>query len=108
MSNRQLFFAIAGLSLAAVGLLALWFPVYLDQYDQYGIQITCGRGLTTDLTEAEGDGQVPQCGTALLIRRAWAIPATVAGVLLFAAFLAAWVHGGQPEGPRENDKASPA
>ncbi len=80
MSNRQFALVIVGVVLVVVGLLALWFPVYLDHYDQFGMQITCGRGFSSDLTRAaDGDGLVAQCGSALLIRRAWAIPVAVLG-----------------------------
>ena len=95
MSNRQLYLAIVGALLVVVGLLALWFPVYLSQYDHYGIQIACGRGFSADLsqaTEANGNGLVAQCGTALLLRRLWAIPAAVLGWLILAGVLATWVH----------------
>lgn len=95
MSNRQLYLGIVGALLVVVGLLALWFPVYLSQYDQYGIQIACGRGFSADLSqaaEAGGGGVVAQCGTALLLRRLWAIPAAVLGWLILAGMLAIWVH----------------
>jgi hypothetical protein len=41
-----------GAVLIVVGLLALWFPVYLSQYDQYGMQISCGRGFSANLSQA--------------------------------------------------------
>ena len=88
MSNRQLYLGIVGALLVVVGLLALWFPVYLSQYDQYGIQIACGRGFSADLSQAadaNGNGLVAQCGTALLLRRLWAIPAAIMGWLILAA-----------------------
>jgi hypothetical protein len=79
-----------------VGLLALWFPVYLSQYDHYGMQIVCGRGFSADLSQAAGagggNGLVSQCDTALLLRRLWAIPAVVLGWLILAGLAAAWVH----------------
>ena len=95
MSNRQLIVAIVGALLLVVGLLALWFPVYLSQYDQYGVQIACGRGFSSKLSqaaEANGDGLVAQCGTALLLRRIWAIPAAVLGWLILTGLVAIWAH----------------
>jgi hypothetical protein len=95
VSNRALFLGIAGALLVTVGLLALWFPVYLDQYDQYGMQISCGRGFSANLSQAadaNGDGLVAQCSTALLLRRIWAIPAAVLGWVLLAVIVAVWVH----------------
>jgi hypothetical protein len=95
VSNRALFLGIAGALLVVVGLLALWFPVYLSQYDQYGIQISCGRGFSANMSQAadaNGDGLVAQCGTALLLRRIWAIPAAVLGWLILTAQIASWLH----------------
>lgn len=75
-----MFIGITGLLLAVIGLMALWFPVYLDQYDAYGIKVTCGSGWRSNLTQAlYADGNdntqalVTRCDTALLVRRAWAI-----------------------------------
>jgi hypothetical protein len=84
-----------GIALVVVGLLALWFPVYLSQYDQYGVQISCGRGFGGNLSQAADNHAgdlVAQCGTALLIRRAWAIPTTVIGWVLLTVIVAIWVH----------------
>jgi hypothetical protein len=95
VSNRALFLGIAGAVLVVVGLLALWFPVYLSQYDQYGMQISCGRGFSANLSQAadaNGDGLVAQCGTALLLRRIWAIPAAVLGWLILTGLIATWLH----------------
>jgi hypothetical protein len=95
VSNRQLFLGVVGVLLVVVGLLALWFPVYLSQYDQYGMQIGCGRGFSANLsqaTEANGGGLVAQCGTALLLRRIWAIPTAVVGWLILTGLIAIWVH----------------
>ncbi|MFZ0902737.1 MAG: hypothetical protein WAN71_02410 [Mycobacterium sp.] len=95
MSNRQLFLGIAGALLMVIGLLALWFPVYLSQYDQYGMQIACGSGFSANLSQAadaNGDGLVAQCGTALLLRRIWAIPVLVLGWLILTVLIASWVR----------------
>jgi hypothetical protein len=95
VSNRQLYLGIVAAALVVIGLLALWFPVYLSQYDQYGMQIVCGRGFSADLSQAasaKGNGLVSQCGTALLLRRLWAIPAVVVGWLILVGVVAVWVH----------------
>lgn len=95
MSNRQLFLGIAGALLVVIGLLALWFPVYLNQYDPYGMQIACGSGFSANLSQAadtNGDGLVAQCGTALLLRRIWAIPVVVLGWLILTGLIASWVR----------------
>ena len=84
-----------GVVLIVTGLLALWFPVYLSQYDQYGMQIRCGRGFSASLShaaETNGADLVAKCGTALLIRRTWAIPITVIRWGLLTVILAIWVH----------------
>ncbi|MGA8544769.1 MAG: hypothetical protein WB785_05895 [Mycobacterium sp.] len=98
MSNRQIVLVTAGALLVVLGLMALWWPVYLNHYDQFGMQIACGRGFSSNLAQAAdagGDGLVVQCGTALLIRRTWAIPITVVGWLLLTGLLATWVHNSQ-------------
>nr|WP_234794226.1 hypothetical protein [Mycolicibacterium flavescens] len=76
------------------GLLAMNFPVFLDDYDQYGWQIKCGTGYLTDLTQAAAAGgdvnYVDQCESALLVRRMWTMPLTViSGTILLAVLVAA-------------------
>ena len=60
----------------------LWFPVYLDQYDLYGVKVACGNGFSSNLNQAAQANLVTNCDTALLVRRAWAIPAVAFGWLL--------------------------
>lgn len=106
MSNRQVVLGFVGIALIATGLLALWFPVYLSQYDHYGMQISCGRGFGASLAQAgdvDGAGFVTKCGTALLIRRTWAIPSTVIGCALLAVVLAAWVRA-KPDAEEESTR----
>lgn len=105
MNRRQMFIGITGLLLAVIGLMALWFPVYLDQYDAYGIKVTCGSGWRSNLTQvlyADGNDNtqalVTRCDTALLVRRAWAIPSVALGWLLVTGFLVMWVHNDQHQG----------
>lgn len=97
MSHRQIYVAIVGLLLAFVGLAALWFPVYLDQYDAYGIKISRGNGIGFQLAHISHDvnASTAGCGKALLIRRAWAIPTVALGWLLLTWAAIMWVHNGQ-------------
>ena len=105
MSNRQFVVVTAGALLAVVGLLALRWPIYLNHYDQFGMQINCGMGFNSNLAQAadaDGGGLVAQCGTALLIRRAWAIAITVVGWLLLTGLVVTWVHNS----PQADEEAS--
>jgi hypothetical protein len=93
--QRHTLLGIAGLTLALVGLAALWLPVYLDQYDIYGIKVNCGNGFSSHVSQslrANCGELVDECHTALLTRRARAIPAVVIGWLLVAGFLFGWVR----------------
>jgi hypothetical protein len=95
MSNRQVVLGVVGAALIVAGLLALWFPVHLSQYDQWGMQISCGRGFNASLSrasEVKDPGLLGQCGTALLLRRLWAIPAAVIGWVLLTVIVAIWVR----------------
>lgn len=95
MKNRHLLLGIAGALLVVIGVMALWWPVFLDTYDQFGMQIGCGRGYNANWSQAAdagGDGLVAQCGTALLIRRAWAIPTAIVGWVILTALVAGWLH----------------
>lgn len=97
MVNRGSLVVFAALVFLAGGLLALRFPVFIEDYDQFGWQVKCGSGFATDLTQASsaekkptghkagagapGTDYVGQCNDALMTRRAWAIPAAVIGGL---------------------------
>jgi hypothetical protein len=92
MSNRRFFVLVAGVALLVGGLLALRFPVFLPDFDQWGFQINCGSGFRIALTQAAtadsaGTHFVDQCHTAVAMRRAWAIPLTATGALLLGALL---------------------
>lgn len=106
MSNRQVMLGIVGAALIAAGLTALWFPVHLDQYDRWGMQISCGRGFSASVpppSEAYGADYSGQCGSALLLRRLWAIPAAVAGWAIVMLIAAAWVRSA-PDNPEESTR----
>jgi len=89
-----------GVALVGLGLVALHFPVYLDAYDQWGWQITCGTGYTTNLMQAEIANQafpqanfVDQCQSALVVRRSWSIPIAVVGWLILSGLaITLWRH----------------
>lgn len=95
MSHRQFYLGIAGVLLVLIGLAALWFPVYLNQYDVYGIKVNCGNGLGFQLAQAPGAAQAgtSQCGSALLIRRLWAIPTVAIGWVLICWVAVTWMRG---------------
>jgi hypothetical protein len=92
MSNRRFLALAAGILLLAIGLLALRFPVFLSDFDEWGFQINCGSGFVNSFTQAGvadsgGTHFVGQCHTAVAMRRAWAIPATAGGALLLGGLL---------------------
>lgn len=92
MSNERFLTLIAGVLLMTVGLLALRFPVFLPDFDQWGFQINCGSGFQSSLTQAgiadaAGTHFVDQCHTAIAMRRAWTIPLVATGALLVSALL---------------------
>lgn len=100
MVNRGALVVFAAVVLLAGGLFALRFPVFIDAYDQFGWQVKCGSGFTTDLTQASNAQNRPtrettradvartpdrnyvsKCDHALTIRRVWAVPAAALGGL---------------------------
>ncbi len=96
MEHRHHRLAYTGIIAAVVlglALFALNFPVFLDDYDQYGWQIKCGTGYLSELSQAAaavgGKNYVDACETALLIRRAWTYPLAVAGGIVLLAVLVA-------------------
>ena len=106
MSNRQLMLGILGAALIVAGLSAMWLPVHLGQYDRWGMQVSCGRGFSASVPEpadSYGADYAGQCGSAVLVRRLWAIPAAVAGWVLVMLTAAIWVRG-TPENPEESTR----
>lgn len=106
MSNRRVALGFVGIALIVAGLLALWFPVHLNQYDLWGMQISCGRGFNASLSQgpaAKDAAFAGHCGSALLLRRLWAIPATVIGLLLVTITAAIWVRSA-PDEPEESTR----
>jgi hypothetical protein len=100
MTNRGWLILCVGGALVTVGLLALNFPVFLDGWDEWGVQIKCGTGYITNLDQAQFASRAAphshfgeQCQRALGMRRAWAIPVAVAGwILLSGMAVALWRH----------------
>jgi hypothetical protein len=103
MSNQRFFTLVAGAVLLVGGLIALRFPVFLPDFDQWGFQINCGSGFQSSSTQvgiadSAGTNFVDQCHTAIAMRRAWTIPLAVAGALLLSALLVRPPSTGQPAG----------
>lgn len=92
MSRRQLYLGILGLIIGLIGLAAMLIPVYLDQFDMYGIQVTCGNGLSSHLRGETSAALASRCGSALLERRLWAIPTLAAGWMIVTWFVVAWAR----------------
>lgn len=91
--HRLAYTGIIAAVVLGIGLFALNFPVFLDDFDQYGWQIKCGTGYFADLTQAaQAVGEknyVDDCETALLLRRAWTFPLVVLGGTVLLATLVA-------------------
>jgi len=92
MSTPRLLILMTGVLLLVGGLLALRFPVFLSDFDQWGFQINCGSGFGSDLTQAgtadaAGTHFVGRCHAAIATRRAWTVPVVVAGALLLSTLL---------------------
>jgi hypothetical protein len=91
MTNKGLLIAALAVLLLGGGLLALNFPVFLDHFDQYGMQVECGTGYFSNMTQASvantsghAVNYVDECNSALAIRRAWSIPMVAIGLLIIA------------------------
>ena len=101
MSTPRLLILVSGVLLLVGGLLALRFPVFLTDFDQWGFQINCGSGFGSDWTQAAtadsaGTRFVQQCHAAIAMRRAWAVPVAAAGALLLSALLLTPTRGHSP------------
>ncbi|OLT94144.1 hypothetical protein [Mycobacterium syngnathidarum] len=89
MSFRAVYIGIAAAVVFLIGLYLLSLPVYLDDFDQFGMQIPCGSGYSAHLVQANAAGQeyVDKCGSALTMRRLWTIPIVAIGALALIAVL---------------------
>src|SRR5260370_38270960 len=87
MSNQRLVIVAVGVLLVMGGLLALRFPVFLGDFDQWGFQINCGSGFQSALTQAviadsAGTHFVYRCPTTPAVRPRWTIPTPGTGPAL--------------------------
>jgi hypothetical protein len=90
---------------ALLGFAGLFFPVSLDEFDHWGVQIHCGTGFAADLDQADvQDGYtssqgiqhdaapvgraVDECSKSVWLRRAWAVPVVLGGAVVLG-FVAA-------------------
>jgi hypothetical protein len=91
--HRLAYAGIAAAVILAIGLLAMNFPVFLDDYDQWGFQIKCGTGYVSDLSQAAAAvgerNYADECETALLMRRLWTIPLVTLGTVVVLVVLVA-------------------
>jgi len=92
--SRRGWYAVVGSAiLLIIGLFALRFPVFTDDFDQWGWQIKCGTGFTGNFAQAaaatNGTHFVGSCESALLLRRLWTIPLVVVGSIGFFGILLA-------------------
>ncbi len=99
MTSRGPLTVFTAVVLLGGGLLALYIPVFIDAFDQFGWQVKCGNGFTAELTQASGaagtagNNYVDQCNGALMVRRLWAIPtAALGGMTLTWQAAAAAAH----------------
>jgi hypothetical protein len=61
VTTRQIVAGAVAVALLTVGLLALRWPVYLSDFDPWGIQIKCGSGFSADLVQATFAGEADRC-----------------------------------------------
>jgi hypothetical protein len=89
MSTARFVVLLAGIALLVGGVVALHFPVFLPEFDQWGFQINCGTGIDSALTQADAAGAnyVDRCHAAIAVRRDWTVPVTLAGAVLLAGLL---------------------
>jgi hypothetical protein len=113
MTNRVPLIVFTAVMLLAGGLLALYFPVFIDAFDQFGWQVKCGNGFASELTQAataagKARNYVDQCNSALMVRRLWAIPtAALGGMTLTWQAVAAVVHDHRRPTPPARGAQSP-
>jgi hypothetical protein len=97
--HRLAYTGIVSAAVLAIGLFALRFPVFLDDYDQWGWQINCGSGYVSELTQATAAAgpanYVAECQGALMTRRLWTIPLVViSAIALLSAVVASAITSG--------------
>ena len=82
MTARQIVAGAVAAALLTIGLLALRWPVYLSDFDPWGVQVKCGSGFSADLAQTTFAGAADRCQHALAVRRMWAIPLSALGWLI--------------------------
>jgi hypothetical protein len=91
--HRLAYTGIISSVVIAIGLFALRFPVFLDDYDQWGWQINCGSGYASELTQAAAaagpTNYVDECESALTTRRMWTTPLVLVGAIVLLAVVVA-------------------
>jgi hypothetical protein len=89
MSTQRFLVLLVGLALLVGGLIALRFPVFLSDFDQWGFQINCGSGFQSALTQATSADTryVDQCHAAIADRRDWTIPVTLVGAVMLVGLM---------------------
>jgi hypothetical protein len=89
MSTQRFLLLLVGLALLIGGLIALRFPVFLADFDQWGFQIDCGSGFQSALTQASfADSRyADQCHAAIAARRDWTIPVALVGALMIVGLM---------------------
>lgn len=100
MTLRQIAAAIVAVVLLTFGLLALRWPVYLPDFDPWGVQVKCGSGFSSDLVQATFAGKADQCQHALAVRRMWAIPVAALGWLIVIVLVVPLLRPHEADSPR--------
>ncbi len=105
LTTRRLLAMIAAAAVLGIGVLLMWQPVYLPDFDSYGLQIRCGSGFLADMSHPElvdgGAGPLrDRCESALLQRRAWAVPMMVVGAGVLIALALRGTRVVSPRSPR--------
>ena len=100
MTIRQIIAGIVAVVLLTVGLLALRWPVYLPEFDSWGVQVKCGSGFSADLVQASFAGAADRCQHALAARRMWAIPMAALGWLIVVALVVPLLRPREGSSPR--------
>jgi hypothetical protein len=97
---RRIVAGVVAVALLTVGLLALRWPVYLPDFDPWGIQVKCGSGFSAELVQASFAGAADRCQHALAVRRMWAIPMAASGWLIVIVLVVPLLRPQEARSPR--------
>lgn len=92
VTYRNRFLAAVGAILLAGGLVALAFPVFLNDFDTFGVQISCGTGYRSQLGQATATDYIDGCRSAVAYRRVWLLSTAGLGVVLLIPAMVAWAR----------------